>query len=205
MFHPCLPHPSPFRGARGASQRHWHALVAAGWLAALPAFAQQAMTDLSHAPSIYLQGAIAEHDTEALTLGLTLPWREWRMPLWGGELRGHWDLYLSRWFFKGAARHGGTLVLGVTPTLRLRPDGGSSAWFWEAGIGVTLADQRYHPAGQEEFSTRFNFASHLGIGINFGARRQHELLLRLQHVSNAGIKKPNPGLEFLQLRYAWHF
>ena len=80
MFHPCLPHPSPFRGARGASQRHWHALVAAGWLAALPAFAQQAMTDLSHAPSIYLQGAIAEHDTEALTLGLTLPWREWRMP-----------------------------------------------------------------------------------------------------------------------------
>ena len=71
MFHPCLPHPSPFRGARGASQRHWHALVAAGWLAALPAFAQQAMTDLSHAPSIYLQGAIAEHDTEALTLGLT--------------------------------------------------------------------------------------------------------------------------------------
>ena len=100
---------------------------------------------------------------------------------------------------------GKVLVLGVTPTLRLRPDGGSSAWFWEAGIGATLADQRYHPAGQEEFSTRFNFASHLGIGINFGARRQHELLLRLQHVSNAGIKKPNPGVEFLQLRYAWHF
>ena len=78
------------------------------------------------------------------------------MPLWGGELRGHWDLYLSRWFFKGAARHGGTSCWASRPPCACGPMAARSAWFWEAGIGATLADQRYHPAGQEEFSTRFN-------------------------------------------------
>jgi hypothetical protein len=29
--------------------------------------------------------------------------------------------------------------------------------------------------------------------------------LRLSHVSNAGIKEPNPGENFLQLRYARSF
>jgi len=29
--------------------------------------------------------------------------------------------------------------------------------------------------------------------------------LRIQHSSNASLKKPNPGQNFLQLRYARHF
>ena len=72
------------------------------------------------------------------------------------------------------------------------------------GIGATVASHRYR-VQDHEFSTRFNFASHLGLGRNFGAQRQHELMLSVQHVSNAGIKSPNPGENFLQLRYALHF
>ena len=34
---------------------------------------------------------------------------------------------------------------------------------------------------------------------------RHELALRLQHFSNAGIKHPNPGENFVQLRYAQGF
>lgn len=165
-----------------------------------PAFAQQA----AHSPSVYLQASRAQHGTDAVTLGATLPFGAWSMPLWGGELRGHWDMYLSRWSFDGIAGHDSALVLGVTPTLRLRPDQGRSAWFWEAGVGGTLANHRYRTA-EREFSTRFNFASHLGVGINLGARRQHELLLSVEHLSNASIKKPNPGLNFVHLRYALHF
>ena len=83
-------------------------------------------------------------------------------------------------------------------------DQGRSAFFVEAGIGATLADKRYQTP-EREFSTRFNFASHLGAGLRLGARRQHEVMLRVQHVSNAGIKHPNPGNNFVQLRYALHF
>lgn len=180
-------------------------LAAGFWLlAAAPAGAQDAGQAPWHTPSVYLQGDWARHGTNAFTAGATLPWRTWHMPLWGGALRGHWDISLSRWSFDGVAGHDSSLVLGVTPTLRLRPDAGRAAWFWEAGMGGTLASRRYHTE-EREFSTRFNFASHLGLGFNFGARRQHELLLRVQHVSNAGIKTPNPGQNFLQLRYALHF
>lgn len=181
------------------------AIVAAGLFCALPALAQPAAGAGADAGGIYLQAGHAEHDTETLTVGLTLPWRGWSMALWGGELRGHWDLYLSRWSFTGAANHDSSLVLGVTPTLRLRPRTGRAAWFWEGGIGATLASHRYRPLGEEPFSTRFNFASHVGLGINLGAQRQHEWLLRFQHVSNARIKQPNPGLNALQLRYTHHF
>jgi len=179
--------------------------IAACLFTNLCAWAQPPGADLSHHPSAYLQAGRAEHNTDTMTLGLTRPWRGWSMALWGGQLRGHWDMYLSRWSFHRAGPHGNSLVLGLTPTLRLRPRGGHSPWFWEAGIGATLANHRFRPAGHEAFSTRFNFASHLGLGVNLGARREHELLLRLQHVSNSGIKEPNPGLNFLQLRYARHF
>lgn len=168
------------------------------------AFAQQPAQTLAHAPSLYLQGGWARQGTDAFTVGATLPWGSWSKPLWGGELCGHWDLYLSRWSFDGVAGYNSSLVLGVTPTLRLRPDQGRSAWFFEAGIGATLANHRYRVV-QRSFSTQFNFAPHLGLGINLGARRQHELLLGVQHVSNAGIKEPNPGLNFVFLRYALHF
>ena len=202
MNNMCIP--SPFGAVFGGRQRRGYVL-AAGLLAAVPVCAQQSAGDLSHAPSIYLQAAAAEQSTDAVTVGVTLPWRQWRMPLWGGELRGHWDIYLSRWSFDRApGGRSNSLVLGVAPTLRLRPDEGRSPWFWEAGIGATVASHRYR-VQDHEFSTRFNFASHLGLGRNFGAQRQHELMLSVQHVSNAGIKSPNPGENFLQLRYALHF
>lgn len=170
--------------------------------AASPSAAADRMADT---PAIYVQAGRARGGTDALTLGATLPWQGFRRQLWGGELRGHWDFYVSRWSFDAAPGGSGhSTLLGITPVLRLTPDQGRSAFFVEAGIGATLADKRYQTP-EREFSTRFNFASHLGAGLRLGVRRQHELALRVQHVSNAGIKHPNPGNNFVQLRYALHF
>ena len=52
-----------------------------------------------------------------------------------------------------------------------------------------------------EMSTRYNFASHMGVGLWLDNARRHALLLRVEHVSNARIKRPNPGENFLQVRY----
>ena len=49
----------------------------------------------------------------------------------------------------------------------------------------------------------FNFGDHLAVGRSFGVQREHELALRVQHFSNGGIKEPNPGETFLQLRYVY--
>lgn len=179
------------------------ATLAWGALAALPRAAQAQSAQAS--PSLYIQGSQARHDTDALTLGATLPWKGWQRPLWGGQLTGYWDLYASRWSYDGLSGQREHLSLvGLTPTLRLRMDEGRSAWFWEGGIGLTVADRRYEIPNRT-FSTRANFASHLGLGVSLGEQRQHDLVLRVQHVSNAGIKKPNPGENFMQLRYGYHF
>lgn len=155
-------------------------------------------------PSLYLQGGVAREDSQAVTIGATLPWNGWQKAWGGGELRGHWDVYASQWRADGAVGRVHSTVLGVSPTLRLRHDGGRSAWFTEGGLGINYASPRYVTL-HKAFSTRFNFASHLAIGFNHGAQRQHEWQLRIQHTSNGGIKKPNPGQNFLQLRYALHF
>ena len=94
--------------------------------------------------------------------------------------------------------------LALVPTFRLRFDEGRSPWFAEGGIGISLMDARYITP-TKEFSTRFNFADRIAIGRSFGLRGEHEVALQLQHVSNAGIKEPNPGENFLQLRYGVAF
>ncbi|MBB6557791.1 hypothetical protein HNP48_000455 [Acidovorax soli] len=193
-----------FRMARPASLVSLLAATLAwGALAALPGAAQAQSAQAS--PSLYIQGSQARQGTDALAIGATLPWKGWQRPLWGGQLTGYWDLYASRWSYDGLSGQREHLSLvGLTPTLRLRMDEGRSAWFWEGGIGLTVADKRYEIPNRT-FSTRANFASHLGLGVGLGEQRQHDLVLRVQHVSNAGIKKPNPGENFVQLRYGYHF
>ncbi|WP_092951769.1 acyloxyacyl hydrolase [Paracidovorax konjaci] len=195
-----MPHPFTKRSRAALAARS-----AFFMLAATAALGVQAQTANAPTPSVYVQGGWAEHQTDSATVGVTLPWASWRSELLGHEVRGYWDIYASRWSFDavpGGASH--TTLVGVTPTFRLRPDNGRSAFFWEGGVGVTYMDKRFHTP-EKEFSTRYNFATHLGLGYSLGARREHEVMLRVQHLSNAGIKKPNPGDNFLQVRYAYHF
>ena len=152
--------------------------------------------------AVFVQPGFAENDTKTLTVGVMWPWkRHW--PLFDGRLGGYWEVGLGQWHVsaRGGLPAQDTTQLSFTPTLRWRPGNGASPWFIEGAIGVTLVAPIYRN-GNTRFSTKFNFADHLAVGRNFGARRQHELALRLEHVSNGGIKEPNPGENFLQLRYA---
>jgi lipid A 3-O-deacylase len=109
--------------------------------------------------------------------------------------------YVSQWSARRNEGRASFSQVGLLPVLRLRSAGGSSSWFAEAGIGVTLMNRIYRTQSKE-FSTRFNFVDVIGVGLGFGAQRHQELSLRLAHLSNGFIKNPNPGENFLQLRYA---
>ena len=154
--------------------------------------------------SLYLQAGVDQQSTRAWTVGLTLPWADWQRTWGGGTWRGHWDLYASQWTSDGYTGRVHSTVLGIGPALRLRPDGGHGPWFVEGGMGASYASPRF-VTRYKEMSTRLNFVSHLAVGFNHGEEHQHEWQLRLQHSSNGGIKKPNPGQNYLQLRYALHF
>lgn len=131
--------------------------------------------------------------------GWALGWQ--RETRWG-PLDSRLEFSMGRWRSDGTPgepRHR-TSQLGLMPLLRLRPPGWWPGWGIEAGIGVDLLNPAYQRA-HKRFSTRYNFGEQLGLVYQAGAA--HELSLRLQHDSNAGLRKPNPGENFLQLRYAY--
>ncbi|MGM0412618.1 MAG: acyloxyacyl hydrolase, partial [Pseudomonadota bacterium] len=71
-------------------------------------------------------------------------------------------------------------------------------FYLEAGTGIRLLS-RSRVSGRE-LSTEFHFGSHGGAGIRFGPGNRLDAALMLQHISNADIETPNPGINFYQLR-----
>lgn len=88
--------------------------------------------------------------------------------------------------------------IGITPMLRwwLTPQ-----WYAEAGIGATLISHTRF--ANRELSTQFQFGDHIGIVRTFG--NDWRIGLRLSHFSNASIKRPNNGLNIVQLTMAHSF
>ncbi|MDM0090837.1 MULTISPECIES: acyloxyacyl hydrolase [unclassified Variovorax] len=159
-------------------------------------------------PGFYVEGGHALHggaDTEAWALGAVLPWS----PSGAGVVNGRsfaWDVFASQWRAPDVGGDGrrGYAQLGVIATWRYRFDQGASPWFVEGGLGGTVMNHVYRTP-ERSFSTAFQFTEVAGLGRSFGARGEHELSVRLQHVSNGGIKKPNPGANFVRLRYLYRF
>ena len=159
----------------------------------------------SFAPTaVFFQAGTTGH-THELTAGATWDWAQ-QWTLGGGRVTGYWEASVSEWSYLAAtARRTAWLrQVGLIPVFRYRPAGGESPWFFEAGVGLTSTTSLYE-TDRKRFSTTFNFGDHLAVGRNFGQRSEHELSLRLQHFSNGGIKHPNPGEDFIQLRYAYRF
>jgi lipid A 3-O-deacylase len=88
--------------------------------------------------------------------------------------------------------NGGSVQLSAVPMLRanLNP-----RWFVEAGIGVSyFTDTTF---AEQDITTRWQFADHLGVGWRYGP--SIVVGVRASHFSNAGFKRPNPGVNALQL------
>lgn len=71
----------------------------------------------------------------------------------------------------------------------------------EFGIGLSLLDDTTF-AGKN-VSTHYQFEDRLGVLVRLSA--QDAVTLRYLHYSNAGFKKPNPGLDFISLGYSRAF
>ena len=142
--------------------------------------------------------------TQSLVVGLTWEWqRHWR--LGSGRLSGYWEASIGRWITDlDGDGNAWVTQLGITPVFRYRPDGGRSPWFFEGAIGIDLLAPIFR-TNDERFSTRWNFGDHLALGRSFGRDGRQEIALRLEHFSNGGIREPNPGANFVQLRYSSRF
>jgi len=152
---------------------------------------------------VFVEGGVAERASYSLTAGVSWPWA-WRRQGPAGELSGYTEGFVSHWNARAPGGRESLTQIGMLPMVRNRFGSGASDWFVEAGIGVSFTDRLYTTTAKR-FSTRFNFIDVIGVGRSFGAGRQQEVTLRITHLSNAGIRRPNPGENFLQLRYSTAF
>ena len=119
------------------------------------------------------------------------------------HLGGYWDLGLGQWHRDAAAGQNENITeVGLTPVFRLQQNDKRGAYA-EAGIGLHLLSRT--SVGDKRFSTAFQFGDHVGVGYRFGAKGAYDVSYRYQHLSNAGIKQPNNGINFNQIRLQYHF
>ena len=126
----------------------------------------------------------------------------------GGDwlLTGFWEATLGGWRGHSAVGSNKTVTdIGITPVFRFQQKNpGGFAPYAEAAIGFHLISPTSIYANRR-FGSSFQFGDHVGAGLRFGAKQQYDLGYRFQHLSNGGLKKPNQGINFNQLRFAYHF
>jgi lipid A 3-O-deacylase len=155
--------------------------------------------------SVFAQVGTTDH-AHTMVIGATWPW-SWRREFAGGTLTAYSEAAFGRWNSELDDRgHASAWLtqLAWTPVLRWQSSPAPQHGFIEVGIGVNALLPIYRN-GDRRFSTTLNFGDHVAAGLRFGDGGRQEVSLRLQHFSNAGIKKPNPGEGFVQLRYAFAY
>jgi len=147
-------------------------------------------------------------DSHAAMAGTGLRW-DWDFERMRrkSELTAHTELMLNGWRAEKPDRSGDRFYSQVVllPSIRMRMARGASPVFLEFGIGLSWMNRKLETPDRQ-FSTQWNFYDVLGLGYTIGGPQgKNEIDVRLVHFSNAGIKNPNPGLNFLQLRYSHEF
>lgn len=153
---------------------------------------------------IQVTGAVADHHVRKLDLGFVwdpnITW--WEIGGWHFTVLG--EAHAAWWHTDEGNVHNNIGEFGVGPVLRFVKSSGWVRPFVEAGVGVRLLTS---PTISTSYalSTAFQFADMVGVGAQFGNHQQYQAGYRFQHVSNAGIKEPNPGINFSQLYLQYNF
>ena len=153
---------------------------------------------------IQVAAGVADNHFHKLDLGFVwdpnLTW--WQIGDWHFSLVG--EAHVAWWHTDEGDVHDNIGEIGISPVIRFIKGSGAVRPFIEVGTGVRLLTS---PTISENYtlSTAFQFANMAGVGVQFGARQQYLAGFRFQHVSNGGIKEPNPGINFSQLYLQYNF
>ena len=123
----------------------------------------------------------------------------------GTHLSGYWDASAGFWHQKQYKNISGAdknlWDVGFTPVFRFENDN-KKGMYYEGGIGAHWLSDLYNN-DTYRLSTHFQFGDHIGLGYVFD--NKWELGAKIQHFSNGGYKKPNTGVNYLEVKAAYHF
>jgi hypothetical protein len=163
--------------------------LAAALLFAFPAYAVD---------GVALELGTGDQHSELVRGALQWQWgRSWFADT-GWEVSGYWEASLGAWTTDKTL-----LDFGFTPVFRLQRADWAGPYL-EAAIGFHLLSD-LSVTRTRLFGSHFQFGDHLGAGWRFGKDGRYDLGLRMQHLSNGGIRRPNPGINFALLRFAYRF
>ena len=143
--------------------------------------------------------------TEITRIGAQWDWqRRWRQ-VDGTHIGGNWDLTLAQWrqqrYLDTPDNTRKLVAIGITPVFRWQRND-QNGLYAEAGAGAHYLSVRYNNNARR-LSTNFQFASHIGVGYVFDS--QLDICMKIQHISNGGIEKPNGGVNFAVVRVTYRF
>ncbi|HTH60432.1 MAG TPA: acyloxyacyl hydrolase [Paraburkholderia sp.] len=161
----------------------------------------------AHADQFGIQfaGGIGDHDVKKLDLGGVwdpgLQW--WHVGGYHFTLVG--EAHIAYWNVRGSGvLNPDVWEFGVTPVFRIIKDAGWCRPYFEAGAGVRVLSHARETA-DITLSSAFQFTEIVGVGAQFGAHQHYQVGYRFQHVSNADIHRPNPGMDFHQIYVQYNF
>lgn len=138
---------------------------------------------------------------EMWRVGVFWDWKRKSLSAGNWHVGGYWEAQFGQWSGSGKR----TITdFGLTPVFRFQQTSPSRiSPYVEGAIGFHLISSTALDDNRR-FSTAFQFGDHVGAGARFGERGRYDLSLRFQHLSNGSIKKPNNGINFLQIRLQHH-
>lgn len=138
-------------------------------------------------------------------IGLQWDWGKQWFDFGGWYLGGYWDASVGVLHGRSASPVNNDVAdISFTPTFRYQQaDLTALAPYIDFGVGAHLWSRTTITADKRS-GTAFVFGDHVGIGLRFGRHGIYDLGYRFQHMSNASIKQPNPGISIHLLRFQIH-
>lgn len=122
---------------------------------------------------------------------------------WLGDIKLYWEVSAVVWEYGKNDDHSTSYAASLTPVFMKQIATWNNEYpvYLEAGIGASyIGDQKV--AGKD-IGSNYQFEDRLGVFVDLDDN-QH-VALRYMHFSNGGLNNDNPGLDFLNLSYAYHF
>lgn len=120
-------------------------------------------------------------------------------------LGGYWDASIAQWHSSDVDGKHDIADFSFAPVFRYQKSGTTGFIpYVEASIGIHYLTNT-QITQHRRFSTHYQFGDQLGVGFRFGGKGEYDLAYSFQHISNADIEKPNPGIDFQQIRFKYHY
>jgi hypothetical protein len=173
--------------------------AAAALLATQVAFADDKLID-----SVSVDVGAGEH-VQMIRFNAAKDWDTKWFQSNGTHLSGYWEASTGIWrenrYMNQVGEERKLWDIGFTPVFRFQNDN-KKGLYYEGGIGVHMLSKLYNNS-DNRLGTHFQFGDHIAMGYVFN--NGWEAAVKLQHFSNGGYKKPNSGVNFVELKAAYHF